>query len=232
MAGLASRHAGGSQGGAALPRYRFPLECNRRMVCSTSDRRQAIGPASTADCGCQSLAAPKQPCRGRRPCADAGSGEGPCRRGSLAGRLAGRVARPSTFPRIVAIDAQEKEYQIDYRAWEPFEFDELMAWKDQFFSRFDATTKDRIATYLLDHLDTARRQWAAGERRHYFDRFFGPLSAPLFLGHRAYWDVAVPDRAFSGLRFYEETWDVEQRARDPSSISRRLVYEYRRPWPR
>ena len=143
--------------------------------------------------------------------------------------IAGRVARPSTFPRIVAIDAQEKEYQIDYRAWEPFEFDELMAWKDQFFSRFDATTKDRIATYLLDHLDTARRQWAAGERRHYFDRFFGPLSAPLFLGHRAYWDVAVPDRAFSGLRFYEETWDVEQRARDPSSISRRLVYEYRRP---
>ena len=143
--------------------------------------------------------------------------------------IAGRVARPSTFPRIVAIDAQEKEYQIDYRAWEPFEFDELMAWKDQFFSRFDATTKDRIATYLLDHLDTARRQWAAGERRHYFDRFFGPLSAPLFLGHRAYWDAAVPDRAFSGLRFYEETWDVEQRARDPSSISRRLVYEYRRP---
>jgi hypothetical protein len=143
--------------------------------------------------------------------------------------IAGRVARPSTFPRIVAIDAEQNEYQIDYRAWEPLEIDELMAWKDQFFPRFDPAAKDRIAAYLLDHVDTARRQWSAGERRHYFDRFFGPLSAPLFLGHRAYWDAGVPDHAFSGLRFYEETWDVQERARDPSKIARRLVYEYRRP---
>ncbi|MFO1111707.1 MAG: hypothetical protein U1E61_21260 [Bradyrhizobium sp.] len=143
--------------------------------------------------------------------------------------IAGRVARPSTFPRIVAIDAQGKEYQIDYRAWEPFEFDEIMAWKDRHFAGFDTPTKDRVAAYLLNHVDTARQQWAASERRHYFDRFFGPLSAPLFLGHRAYWDAAVPDRPLTGLRFYQETWDVEQRARDPSSISRRLVYEYRRP---
>lgn len=143
--------------------------------------------------------------------------------------IAGRVARPSTFPRIVAIDAQQNEYQIDYRAWEPLEYDELMAWKDQFFSHLDPATQDRIAAYLLDHLDIARRQWAAGKRQHYFDRFFGPLSAPLFLGHRAYWDAGVPNHSFSGLRFYAETWDVEERARDPSKITRRLVYEYRRP---
>jgi len=143
--------------------------------------------------------------------------------------IAGRVARPATFPRIVAIDAEQNEHQIDYRAWEPLEFDELIAWKEQFFQQFDAAAKDRIAAYLLDHVDTARRQWSAGERRHYFDRFFGPLSAPLFLGHRAYWDAGVPDRAFSGLRFYNETWDVEERARDPSKIARRLVYEYRKP---
>jgi hypothetical protein len=143
--------------------------------------------------------------------------------------IAGRVARPSTFPRIVAIDAKQNEHQIDYRAWEPLEFDELMAWKGQFFPQFDAAAKDRIAAYLLDHVDTARRQWSVGERRHYFDRFFGPLSAPLFLGHRAYWDAGVPDHAFSGLRFYDETWDVEERARDPSKIARRLVYEYRKP---
>jgi hypothetical protein len=143
--------------------------------------------------------------------------------------VAGRVARPSTFPRIVAIDSQQNEYQIDYRAWEPFEFDEFMAWKDQSFLRRDAATRDRIAAYLLDHLDTARKQWLAGERRHYFDRFFGPLSAPLFLGHRGYWDKGAPDQTFNGLRFYAETWDVEERARDPSKMSRRLVYEYRRP---
>ena len=105
----------------------------------------------------------------------------------------------------------------------------MMAWKDQAFLRLDAEARDRVAAYLLDRVDTARKQWLAGERRHYFDRFFGPLSAPLFLGHRAYWDAGVPDQTFSGLRFYAETWDVEERARDPSKIARRLVYEYRRP---
>jgi hypothetical protein len=33
----------------------------------------------------------------------------------------------------------------------------------------------------------------------------------------------------TGLRFYTETWDVEERARDPSKIARQLVYEYRQP---
>jgi hypothetical protein len=145
--------------------------------------------------------------------------------------IATRVARPSTFPRIVAIDAQQHEYQIDYRAWEPLEFDEFMAWRDLYFPALEPASKDRVAAYLLDHLEEARGQWAAGKRVHHFDRFFGPLSAPLFLGHRPYWEMAegVPGTAFAGLRFYTETWDVEERALDPSRISRQLVYEYRRP---
>jgi hypothetical protein len=143
--------------------------------------------------------------------------------------IAGRVARPSTFPRIVATDAQRNEYQIDYRAWEPLEFDELMAWKDQSFFRLDPATRDVAAAYLLDRIETARRQWRASEPPNNFNRFFGPLSAPLFLGHRGYWDAGAPHEAFTGLRFYAETWDVEERARDPSKIKRQLVYEYRQP---
>jgi hypothetical protein len=142
--------------------------------------------------------------------------------------IAGRVARPSTFPRIVATDAQRSEYQIDYRAWEPLEFDELMAWKDQSFFRLDRAGRDAVAAYLLERVEKARRQWPAGEARD-FNRFFGPFSAPLFLGHRGYWDAGAPNEAFTGLRFYAEIWDVEERARDPSKVERQLLYEYRRP---
>jgi hypothetical protein len=143
--------------------------------------------------------------------------------------VAGTVSRPLTHPRIVAIDAEGREYQIDYRAWEPLEFDELTAWQQANFSRLDRPAQDRVAAYLLGIVEGARRQWSRGERVHYLDYYLGPLSAPLFLGHPDYWetDAGVPGQAFVGLRFYEESWDVEERARDPSKISRRLVFEYR-----
>jgi hypothetical protein len=143
--------------------------------------------------------------------------------------VAGTVARPITQPRIVAIDAQGAEYEIDYRAWEPLELEELIAWKQAHFVQLDRASQDSVAGYLLGVVERARRQWAAGERVHDFDRYFGPLSAPLFLGHPATWETeaGVPKEAFVGLRFYDETWDVEERARDPSKVTRRLVYEYR-----
>jgi hypothetical protein len=143
--------------------------------------------------------------------------------------VAGTVPRPTTQPRIVAIDAQGTEYQIDYRAWEPLEFEEMIAWTQAYFAQLDRASQDSVAAYLLGIVERARRQWAAGERTHDFDRYFGPLSVPLFLGHPAYWETeaGVPKEPFVGLRFYEETWDVEERARDPSKMTRRLVYEYR-----
>jgi hypothetical protein len=39
----------------------------------------------------------------------------------------------------------------------------------------------------------------------------------------------VPGKPFVGLRLYRETWSVEERQRDPRSVTRKLVYEYRAP---
>jgi hypothetical protein len=144
--------------------------------------------------------------------------------------VAGTVPRPVTHPRIVAIDAEGREYQIDYRAWEPLEFDELMAWKEQNFPRLERPAQDRVAAFLLGIVEQARQQWLSGRRVHHLDYYLGPLSAPLFLGHPDYWETAsgVPGQALVGLRFYDETWDIEERARDPSKVSRRLIYEYRK----
>jgi hypothetical protein len=117
--------------------------------------------------------------------------------------VAGTVSRPLTHPRIVAIDADGREYQIDYRAWEPIEFDELIAWKEQNFARLERSAQDRVAAYLLRIVEQARQQWSSGQRVHYLDYYLGPLSAPLFLGHPGYWDSdsGVPGQALVGLRF-------------------------------
>ena len=144
--------------------------------------------------------------------------------------IAGTVPRPVSQPRIVAVDANGREHQIDYRAWGPLVFQEFMAWKDEKFSRLDDAAQNRVAAYLLGIVEGNRRRWSAGEPIPYFTRYLGPLSAPFFLGHPALWnDGRAPGEAFQGLRFYRETWDVEERWRDPSKVTRELTYEYREP---
>jgi hypothetical protein len=145
--------------------------------------------------------------------------------------IAGKVPALVTHSRTLAVDAEGSEHEIDYRAWGPLEFDELNAWKGKNFFRLDPESRDRVASYLLGIVERARQRWAAGEPERHFDRYLGPFSAPFFLGHPELWiaGVRVPDKPFVGLRFYKESWNVEERRRDPGKVTRTLVYEYRRP---
>ena len=145
--------------------------------------------------------------------------------------VASLVPSTVTHPRVVAIDADGREYPIDYRAWAPLEFDEQMAWQDKYFFGLERTVQDRVAAYLLKIIEHNREDWSSGRPRNYFERYLGPLSAPFFLGHPEHWTQGegVPAHAFRGLRFYKESWNVEERWRDPSKVIRRLVYEYREP---
>jgi hypothetical protein len=145
--------------------------------------------------------------------------------------VAGTVAKTVIQPRVVAIDAAGQEYPIDYRAWGPFVFEEMMAWQDKNFAGLDRATKDRVAAYLLELIERNREQWALGKPILYFERYLGPLSTPLFLGHPEYWTkgAGVPPQPFRGLRLYKESWNVEERWRDPSKVTRELTYEYREP---
>lgn len=143
--------------------------------------------------------------------------------------VAGTVPAVVTHPRILAMDSEGKEHEIDYRAWAPLEFQELMAWQDEGFPRLGRDSQDRAAAYLLALVERARAEWAAGRPTPYFNRYLGPFSAPFFLGHPERWTTAsqVPPAAFVGLRFYKESWNVEERHRDATRVTRVLVYEYR-----
>ena len=145
--------------------------------------------------------------------------------------VAALVAPTITHPRIVAVDVEGQEHPIDYRAWGPFEIDELLGWEGKYFFGLDRSTQDRVAGYLLRVIEHNREQWAAGKPVPYFDRYLGPLSTPFFLGHPEHWTqgAGVPSQSFRGLRLYDESWNVEERWRDPTKVTRQLAYEYMAP---
>jgi len=145
--------------------------------------------------------------------------------------VAGRVPTPVTHPRFLAVDADGREHEIDYRAWAPIEFDEFIGWEEKNFHRLDRESQDRVASYVLGIIERNRQRWAAGKPERHFDRYLGPFSAPFFLGHPDRWiaGARVPEKPFVGLRLYKETWSVEERRRDPAKVTRALAYEYRVP---
>ena len=139
----------------------------------------------------------------------------------------GRAEAEYSAIRIVGVDEDGVERGIDYRAWQPMAFDELMPWMHRTFPRLPRASQDRVVAQLLEKAESARSKARAGEGAGYLDRFLGPLAAPEFDLHPRPWSrpEAVPPRRFVSLRVYRETWNQEERRRDPSRVARRLLYE-------
>jgi len=134
-----------------------------------------------------------------------------------------------TYLRLLAVDSSGREYPVDYRAVEPFAIEELTAWLRVNMLDLPRAGQDSVAGYLLERLNVARARVRGGHRPGTQGGLVGPLRAPYHLLHPALWRRPddVPATAFSGLRLYSETWDLEDRARDPSHFTRTLRYEYR-----
>jgi hypothetical protein len=141
--------------------------------------------------------------------------------------LAASSPGPSvTYATIAAVDARGAEHAIDYRAWQPIGFDELLSWIQLEFPNLPRSEQDQAARHLLGLAESARARAAAEGRVGYFDRFLGPLTAPDFLLHPRLWPAAPTER-FVGLRVYSETLVLESPARGGGVTSRVLDYEYR-----
>jgi len=139
----------------------------------------------------------------------------------------GRAEAVGSNVRIVAVDADGVERGVDYRAWQPMAFDELIPWMHRTFPRLPRESKDRVVAHLLKTAESARRRARAGEGVGYLDRHLGPLAAPEFDLHPRLWSYpdGVPPRPFTALRVYRETWNQEERRRDPSRVTRELIHE-------
>jgi hypothetical protein len=130
--------------------------------------------------------------------------------------------------RYLVVDAAGGEHEVDYRAWQPLSEDELATWMAGSFLKLDSAGRDEAARDLLRRANAAAQRAQARQRVGTYDRFLGPFSAPLFHLHPAPWrdSASVPPLPFRGLRVYAESWDPDERARDPRTVRRELRYSY------
>lgn len=135
----------------------------------------------------------------------------------------------SPLPRIVGVDTGGREYDIDYRAWRPLALEELESWIRLYFARLDPAARDRVGAYLLGRANRAREQALSPAGLPYPNRWFGPLTAPTHMLHPAIWSEPehVPRNLLVELRIYGETWNLEERRRDPQKVTRALIFDYR-----
>jgi len=139
----------------------------------------------------------------------------------------GRADTRGDTVRIVAVDAEGTEHDVDYRAWQPMAYEDLVPWMHRTFPRLPRAAQDQVAAHLLAKAESARQRAAAGRGPGYAGRLLGRLAAPEFDLHPRPWSAppGVPARPLVALRVYRETWDQEERRRDPSRFARRLLYE-------
>jgi hypothetical protein len=140
--------------------------------------------------------------------------------------VAGALPEVVTQRRIVAVDVDSNEHDIDYRAWYPMSGIELSSWMDAGFLALDSLGRDEAATFLTSLVERGRLRALEVGNPGRFGRFLGPVTAPFFLVQPAWWSAteAVPIRPFIGIRFYYERWSPEAVRAGSDSISRQLVY--------
>jgi hypothetical protein len=140
----------------------------------------------------------------------------------------GRADAEGATTRVRAVDESGAEHDVDYRAWQPLEFDELVPWLHRSFARLDEGRRAQVAAHLLAAAERGRQRARGGHAPGTFDRILGPLAAPYFNLHPRRWTAPerTPARPFVGLRVYRETWNQEERRRDPTRVRRQLVYEH------
>lgn len=135
----------------------------------------------------------------------------------------------SALPRIVGVDSNGDEYDIDYRAWQPVELEELLSWIRHHLGPLDPAARDRLGAYFLSRSNLAREQALNSAALPYPNRWFGPLTAPTHMLHPAIWSrsESIPRKPFIELRIYEEKWNPEERSRDPQKVTRVLIFDFR-----
>lgn len=145
--------------------------------------------------------------------------------------LVAAVAGPKTqLSRMVAVGVSGREYDVDFRVWQPLIIEELLAWGTGRLRALPPEARDDAGRYLLAAVERGVSEVSAGRPAGHLDRWLGPLAAPSFLLHPRIWNTPrdVPAEPLIGLRLYNESWDIEARAHGDMASQRTLLYEYSR----
>ena len=142
----------------------------------------------------------------------------------------GRADADAQNTRFMAVDEAGAEHDVDYRAWQPIGFDELIPWAHRTLPRLPPSAQDAVAAHLLSLAEASRARTRGGGRPGTLDRWLGPFTAPYFDLHPRRWrgPQDAPPQRFVKLRVYRERWNQEERRRDPTRVQRALLLEYPR----
>ena len=144
--------------------------------------------------------------------------------------VSGMLPSAMSFPRLMAVDIEGVEHSIDYRAWQPLSYAELLAWIKADFARLDQEAQDQVGQYLLHLAEQARARALSDAGVGYFDRWLGPFTAPFFHLYAAVWSrYPLPSIPFIGIRIYDDRWRWQASRQALDIASQHLMYEYRQP---
>jgi hypothetical protein len=124
-----------------------------------------------------------------------------------------------------AVDGQGREWGVEPLAWSPLFPPAVMGWFEVAFPRVTPEARDEVGRFLLERAEEARRRRQVGARIGN-ERYLGPLSAPDTHQSRPVLESA-PEPLVK-IRVYRLTWIAEILLKDPSSVTRTLVFEYPR----
>ena len=133
------------------------------------------------------------------------------------------------FSWLYAVTGDGAEYRIDPRALEPLSMAELLTWIDYRLPEIPRAQQRRVGALLLDKANSGRLAVIEGRPPGYIWRVVGPFRAPHHLLYRPLWTEPrdVPEAPFVAIRWYSETWNIDQRLLDPGVVTRTLGFEYR-----
>lgn len=131
--------------------------------------------------------------------------------------------------KLVAVDSTGAEHEIDFRAWQPMNADDVASWahtRTGFFA-LDSVERARAAQYLIRHVEAARQRTRAGEPMGTNRRLLGPFAAPNFVLFQKVWmdRQTVPAAPFVGLRWIMEGWQPPKADRAGHFVVRTLRHE-------
>jgi hypothetical protein len=138
---------------------------------------------------------------------------------------------------IVMVDTGGREYPVDFRVWQPFiprVFNGLL-W-GAFREPRPEGEAEQLARVLLSRTRVALKQHRErGEFRGFDAYLLGSLSMPQHQTPARCWERGAalpPPSGITMVRIYRIDFDSAERARDPSSYKRTLLFEFQEQSPR
>jgi hypothetical protein len=145
--------------------------------------------------------------------------------------VSGTPARQMTSLEVEGLDASGRAWVIDLRVVQPLSPEELASWLKANEDRLGPSGKENLGRFLLGRVEEGRRRFLDHGRAAPNQWILGSADTPYHFHDAKTWKSAaqVPDSPFTALRAWFLEWDIDERYADDRRVSRRLLFEYKRP---